>query len=53
MGKDSGKSTNWESDIRKGMEDARNIKDKKKSIKEDADRRKIDGYNPGDLEHRD
>jgi len=40
---------NWEPDVRKGMDKMRNIKDVKQRLKDDADRRKIDGYNPGDV----
>ena len=46
MGKDQ---VNWEPDIRKGMDIAKDIKDLNQDLKDDADRRKIDGYNPGDL----
>ncbi len=41
--------TNWEPDIEKGLDDAKKIKDLKKELKDDADTRKIDGSNPGDL----
>ncbi len=47
MGK--GRDINWEPDVRKGLDEAKNIKDLKESLKEDADRRKIDGFNPGDV----
>ncbi|MFH1700862.1 MAG: hypothetical protein ABIE07_09775 [Candidatus Zixiibacteriota bacterium] len=40
---------NWETDIKKGLEDAKNIKDIKLPLKQDSDRRKIDGFNPGDV----
>ena len=40
---------NCEPDIKKGLDIAKNIKDLKKQIKDDADKRKIDGFNPGDL----
>ena len=39
----------WEPDIKKGMEIAKNIKDLKHQLKDDADRRKIGGFNPSDL----
>lgn len=51
MGKD-GKSTNSEPDVRKGLDDARKIKDIRQPLKEDADRRRIDGYNPGDTSRK-
>lgn len=41
----------WEPDIRKGMEELKNIKDIKKKVKKNADKRAIDGYNSVDLEH--
>jgi len=41
--------TNREPDIEKGLDDAKKIKDLKKELKDDADRRRIDGFNPGDL----
>ena len=40
---------NWEPDIKKGLDIAKNIKELNQKIKDDADRRKIDGFNPGDL----
>lgn len=40
---------NWEPDVRKGMDTLRNIKDLNQQLKDDADRRKIDGFNPGDV----
>lgn len=46
------KNINWEPDVRKGMETVRDIKDIRQSLKDDADRRKIDGFNSGDLEHK-
>ena len=49
MGKESAKNVNWEPDVRKGLDDLKNIKDINQSIKDDADRRKIDGFNPGDV----
>ena len=45
----SDKNTNWEPDIKKQFELIKNIKDIKETLKEDADRRKIDGFNPSDL----
>ncbi|MCP4675403.1 MAG: hypothetical protein GY854_07845 [Deltaproteobacteria bacterium] len=39
----------WEPDVRKGLDDIRKLPDIKRELKEDADRRKIDGYNPSDL----
>ena len=47
MGKE--KDINWEPDIRKGIETIKTIKDSKDSLKQDADRRKIDGFNPSDV----
>jgi hypothetical protein len=41
--------TNWEPDIKKSFNIGKNIKDLKQQQKDDADRRKIDGFNPGDL----
>lgn len=41
--------TNWEPDIKKGMDIAKNIKDLNQQLKDDADRRKIDGFNPSDV----
>ena len=52
MSKDSVKNKNWEPDVRKGMEIALNINDIKQGFKDDADRRKIDGFNPGDLGYK-
>lgn len=49
MSKDSAKNVNWEPDVRQGMETLRNIKDIEQGLKDDADRRKIDGFNPGDI----
>ena len=49
MSKEKGKNQNWEPDIRKGIDEARKIKEIKQKIKDDADRRKIDGFNPNDL----
>ena len=46
MGKEQ---INWEPDINKGLDIAKNIKDLNQELKDDADRRKIDGFNPGDL----
>ena len=37
---------NWEPDIKKSIEIAKNIKDLNQQIKDDADRRKIDGFSP-------
>ena len=36
-------------DIKKGMDDAKNIKDRNKGFKDDADRRQRDGCNLGDV----
>lgn len=47
MGKEQ---INWESDIKKGMDKAKKIKDVNKELKDDAVRRQIDGFNPGDLD---
>lgn len=44
-----GKDIHWEPDIKKGIDSLKNIKDIKDSLKEDADRRKIDGFNPSDI----
>jgi len=49
MSKNSEKNTNWEPDVRKGVDIARNIQDTKRDIKDDADKRKIDGFNPRDV----
>jgi len=49
MAKDSAKNVNWEPDVKKGMETLRNITDVQQGLKDDADRRKIDGFNPGDI----
>ena len=46
MSDDSFKNVNWEPDIQKGLD---SIKDIKQGIKDDADRRKIDGFNPSDV----
>ncbi len=46
MGKEQ---INWESDIKKGLDKAKKIKDVNKELKDGADRRKIGGFNPGDL----
>lgn len=43
------KETNWEPDIKKGLDISKNIKELNQQLKDDADRRKIDGFNPGDL----
>lgn len=43
------KKTNWEPDIKKQFDTIKQIKDIKKILKDDADRRKIDGFNPSDL----
>jgi hypothetical protein len=42
------KETHWEPDIRRALDDLDRMKDLKDRLKEDADRRKIGGYNPGD-----
>lgn len=47
MSKDSPKNIRWESDVRKGMEDLRNMKDIKKDLKDAADNRKIKGTDRG------
>ena len=52
MSKEKRKNQNWEPDIRKGLDEAKKIKENKKKIKDDADRRKIDGFNPKDLFHK-
>lgn len=44
-----GKDINWEPDVRKGIDTLKNIKVIKDTLKEDSDRRKIDGFNPSDL----
>jgi hypothetical protein len=44
-----GKDIHWEPDVKKGMDDLKHMKERKESLKEDADRRKIDGFNPGDV----
>jgi len=49
MAKDKAKNQNWETDVRKGMEQAKKTKQLREQIKEDADKRKIGGFNPGDL----
>ena len=41
--------TNWEPDISKAFDIAKNIKDIKGKLKKDSDNRKIDGFNPGDF----
>ena len=41
--------TNWEPDVKKGLEIEKNIKEINQQLKDDADRRKIDGFNPGDV----
>ncbi len=41
--------TNWEPDVRKGLEDMKNMQDINQKLKDDADHRKIDGFNPGDV----
>jgi hypothetical protein len=46
MGKEQ---IHWEPDIKKSLDKANKIKDVNKELKNDADRRKIDGFNPGDL----
>lgn len=46
MGKEQ---QNWEPDVKKAKEMAENIKDLNKKLKDDADKRKIDGFNPNDL----
>lgn len=48
MSKDRSKNVNWEPDIRKGMDTAKNIKDVQEGLKDAADKRKIDGFNPAD-----
>jgi hypothetical protein len=40
---------NWEPDVKKGMDLEKNMKEINEKLKEDADRRKIDGFNPGDI----
>jgi hypothetical protein len=40
---------NWEPDVKKGMEIQENLKEINEKLKADADRRKIDGFNPGDI----
>ncbi len=40
---------NWEPNIKKSFEIQNNIKDINQKLKDDADKRKIDGFNPGDL----
>jgi len=52
MSKDSNKNVNWEPDVRKGLDDLQNIKDINQKLKDDADRRKIDGFNPGDVRQK-
>ena len=49
MGKDRAKNVNWEPDVRKSMEIQSNLKDINQRLKDDADRRKIDGFNAGDV----
>ena len=44
-----GKDINWEPDVKKGIETIKNIKDIKDTLKQDSDRRKIDGFNPSDV----
>jgi hypothetical protein len=39
----------WEPDIKKQLDIAKKINVLNKDLKNDADRRKIDGFNPGDL----
>jgi hypothetical protein len=45
----SEKNTNWEPDVKKAFNIQKNIKDREQELKNDSDKRKIDGYNPGDL----
>ena len=45
---DKGKQVNWERDVSKGLDEAKNIKDKMRDLDKAADNRKIDGFNPGD-----
>ena len=52
MSKKSTKNVNWEPDVRKGMQIANNNKDIKQQLKDNADRRKIDGFNPEDVGFR-
>lgn len=44
----SKENTNWEPDIRKGLDTANKIKNINEQLKSDADNRKIGGFNPGD-----
>ena len=43
---------NWEPDVKKGMDIQKNMKELNEKLKADADRRKIDGFNPGDVSSR-
>ncbi len=45
----SKQETNWEPDVKKGLDDMKNIEDINQKLKDDSDRRKIDGFNPGDI----
>jgi len=49
MGKNSSKWVNWEPDVRKGLNELNRMNETRRILKEDADRRKIDGFNPGDV----
>ncbi|MHC4112461.1 MAG: hypothetical protein ACYSWZ_11935 [Planctomycetota bacterium] len=39
----------WEPDIKKATDLQKNMEELKEKLKADADKRKIDGFNPGDL----
>jgi hypothetical protein len=47
MSKD--KNINWEPDVKKGMDNLKNIKSINEILKKESDNRKIDGFNPSDL----
>ena len=40
---------NWEPDVKKEMDIQNNMKEINEQLKADADRRKIDGFNPSDI----
>jgi len=43
------KHENWEPDVKRAKEIVENMKEIDQQLKDDAGRRKIDGFNPNDL----